>query len=179
MKKFSISYLKSMQLYFTHQLVPKSDEPRPWGGPWECTNVKNNNLKAGKMGFWWPHEAFLPWISVPRHTSIHKNKQHVAVVGLVLSRQLLEWKKRHSWNLRANKVQRSELATFFALVFSVVSPDGRNRHSTGKRKECRGSPARKRRNVEGHPPENARNVEGHPLEKARNVEGHPPENAEM
>ena len=70
MKKFSISYLKSMQLYFTHQLVPKSDEPRPWGGPWECTNVKNNNLKAGKMGFWWPHEAFLPWISVLQHTWI-------------------------------------------------------------------------------------------------------------
>ena len=33
MKKFSISHLKSMQLYFTHQLVPKNDEPRPWGGP--------------------------------------------------------------------------------------------------------------------------------------------------
>ena len=49
MKKFSISYLKSMQLYFTHQLVPKSDEPRPWGGPWECTNVKNNNLKLGSL----------------------------------------------------------------------------------------------------------------------------------
>ena len=49
MKKFLISYLKSMQLYFTHQLVPKSDEPRPWGGPWECTNVKNNNLKLGSL----------------------------------------------------------------------------------------------------------------------------------
>ena len=33
MKKFSISHLKSMQLYFTHLLVPKNDEPRPWGGP--------------------------------------------------------------------------------------------------------------------------------------------------
>ena len=33
-KKFSISHLKSMQLYFTHLLVPKHDEPRPWGGPW-------------------------------------------------------------------------------------------------------------------------------------------------
>ena len=33
MKKFSISHLKSMQLYLTHQLVPKNDEPRPWGGP--------------------------------------------------------------------------------------------------------------------------------------------------
>ena len=120
MKKFSISYLKSMQLYFTHQLVPKSDEPRPWGGPWECTNVKNNNLKAGKMGFWWPHEAFLPWISVPRHTSIHKNKQHVAVVGLVLSRQLLEWKKRHSWNLRANKVQRSEPSSQFLPFLHIL-----------------------------------------------------------
>ena len=32
-KKFSISHLKSMQLYFTHQLVPKNDELRPWGGP--------------------------------------------------------------------------------------------------------------------------------------------------
>ena len=127
MKKFSISYLKSMQLYFTHQLVPKSDEPRPWGGPWECTNVKNNNLKAGKMGFWWPHEAFLPWISVPRHTSIHKDKQHVAVVGLVLSRQLLEWKKRHSWNLRANKVQRSEPSfklLFLTFVHSHGPPHG-------------------------------------------------------
>ena len=32
-KKFSISHLKSMQVYFTHLLVPKNDEPRPWGGP--------------------------------------------------------------------------------------------------------------------------------------------------
>ena len=32
-KKFSLFHLKSMQLYFTHLLVPKHDEPRPWGGP--------------------------------------------------------------------------------------------------------------------------------------------------
>ena len=29
MKKFSISHLKSMQLYFTQQLVSKNDGPRP------------------------------------------------------------------------------------------------------------------------------------------------------
>ena len=43
MKNFSKSYLQLMQLYFTHQLIPKNDEPRPWGGPLECTYVKNAN----------------------------------------------------------------------------------------------------------------------------------------
>ena len=93
------------------------------GEKWQKIIFRTNNWKArksGKMGFWWPHEAFLPWISVPRHTSIHKNKQHVAVVGLVLSRQLLEWKKRHSWNLRANKVQRSEPSSQFLPFLHIL-----------------------------------------------------------
>ena len=33
LKKFSMSHLKSMQLNFAHQLVPKNDELRAWGGP--------------------------------------------------------------------------------------------------------------------------------------------------
>ena len=49
MKKFSISRLKSMQLYFTHQLVPKNDEPRPWGGPWGCAKY----AKCAKMAKAW------------------------------------------------------------------------------------------------------------------------------
>ena len=49
MKKFSISHLKSMQLYFTHLLVPKNDEPRPWGGPQGCANCAKM-AKIGEMG---------------------------------------------------------------------------------------------------------------------------------
>ena len=37
-----------MQLYFTHQLVPKNDELRPWGGEMcaKCAKM----AKMGKMG---------------------------------------------------------------------------------------------------------------------------------
>ena len=45
MRKFSLSQLKSMQLYITHQLVPKNDEQRPWGGPWGCAKCS----KCAKM----------------------------------------------------------------------------------------------------------------------------------
>ena len=38
-----------MQLYFTHQLVPKNDEPRPWGGPWGCAKC----AKCAKMAKNW------------------------------------------------------------------------------------------------------------------------------
>ena len=38
-----------MQLYFTHQLVPKNDEPRPWGGPWGCAKCAKM-AKIRKMG---------------------------------------------------------------------------------------------------------------------------------
>ena len=49
MKKFWISQLKSMQLYFTHQLVPKNDEPRPWGGPQGCAKCAKC-VKTAKIG---------------------------------------------------------------------------------------------------------------------------------
>ena len=51
-KKFWISQLKSMQLYFTHQLVPKNDEPRPWGGPQGCAKCAKcaKTAKIEKMG---------------------------------------------------------------------------------------------------------------------------------
>ena len=43
-----------MQLYFTHQLVPKNDEPRPWGGPWGCAKCAKcaKMAKIRKMGKW-------------------------------------------------------------------------------------------------------------------------------
>ena len=44
-----------MQLYFTHQLVPKNDEPRPWGGPWGCAKCAKcaKMAKIRKMGKYW------------------------------------------------------------------------------------------------------------------------------
>ena len=41
-----------MQLYFTHHLVSKNDEPRPWGLPWGCTKCAKwaKMAKIGKMG---------------------------------------------------------------------------------------------------------------------------------
>ena len=48
-----------------------------WAGnnaeKWQKIIFRTNNWKArksGKMGFWWPHEAFLPWIFVLQHTWI-------------------------------------------------------------------------------------------------------------
>ena len=55
-KKFSISHLKPMQLYFTHWLVPKNDEPRPWGGPLECTNAQMSKTPSDEF---WPQCCFL------------------------------------------------------------------------------------------------------------------------
>ena len=47
-----MSHLKSMQLNFTHQLVPKNDELKPCGGPWECAKCSKcaKMEKIGKMG---------------------------------------------------------------------------------------------------------------------------------
>ena len=41
-----------MQLYFTHQLVPKNYEQRRWGGPWGCAKCAKcaKMAKIGKMG---------------------------------------------------------------------------------------------------------------------------------
>ena len=38
-----------MQLHFTHHLVSKNDEPRPWGGPWGCAKC----AKCEKMAKAW------------------------------------------------------------------------------------------------------------------------------
>ena len=37
--KFSMSCIKTMHLYFNHQIMPEKNVKMPWGGPWECTNM--------------------------------------------------------------------------------------------------------------------------------------------
>ena len=39
MKKFPISCLKSMPLYFSHHIISEKNEKMAWGGPWGCTNL--------------------------------------------------------------------------------------------------------------------------------------------